>query len=324
MLSFKDALSHIDTYLGEQEFTVEPLGLYRPIDYVISIGGKRIRPCLTLMAYSIFATNHNEVLSAAFGLEVFHNFTLLHDDVMDNADVRRGVATVHKKWDVNTAILSGDAMMIRAYQYIANVPQDKLGASLELFSQTALEVCEGQQYDMEFEQRDDVKIEEYLEMIRLKTAVLLACSLKLGAIVAGASEKDASQLYDFGINLGLAFQLKDDWLDVYGDFEVFGKAIGNDIVCNKKTYLLISAIEKAEGAVFDELMYCLKKGDISNEEKISRVKTVYETLKVRELSEDKMNEYYGQALLALDNVEVGADRKAELKQLASKLMSRDK
>ena len=324
MLSFKEALSQVDKYLSLQKFVVEPNGLYEPIEYVLSIGGKRIRPCLTLMAYSIFSNRYKEVYSAALGLEVFHNFTLLHDDVMDNADVRRGVPTVHKKWDVNAAILSGDAMLIKAYQYMANVPQERIKAVFELFSKTAIEVCEGQQYDMEFEQRTDVRIDEYLEMIRLKTAVLLACSLKLGAIVAGATSEDASQLYDFGLNLGLAFQLKDDWLDIYGDFEVFGKAIGNDIVCNKKTYLLISAIERATGHVAEELMYCLNNKNVSNDEKIERVKAVYEQLGVRELSEQKMNTYYSRALEALEMVAVGTDKKAELKLLASKLMSREK
>lgn len=207
---------------------------------------------------------------------------------------------------------------------MANVPSDKLAAVLELFSQTALEVCEGQQYDMEFEERNDVKIEEYLEMIRLKTAVLLACSLKMGAVIAGASVEDACQLYDFGINLGLAFQLKDDWLDVYGDFEVFGKAIGNDIVCNKKTYLLISAIENAEGDDARELAYCLDNREVSKDDKIKRVKAVYEKLKVRQLSEAKMNDYYEKALKSIDAVSVDADKKAALKEVASKLMSRDK
>lgn len=324
MLSFNDALKIGTDFFEKQHFIVEPKGLYEPIDYVLGIGGKRIRPCLAYMAFSLYSDDYAKLHYPALGLELFHNFTLLHDDVMDNADVRRNCATVHKKWDVNTAILSGDAMLIRAYQHIAKVPIDKLDAVLELFSQTALEVCEGQQYDMEFESRDDVTIQEYLEMIRLKTAVLLAGSLKLGALVAGASEEDANHLYNFGINLGLAFQLKDDWLDVFGKQEDFGKAIGNDIVSNKKTYLLISALESADGELKVELLSALLDLSITKEDKIRSVKEVYRKLNVKALSEMKMVYYYDQAKLSLASLNIDSAKKTELKLLASLLMDRDR
>lgn len=324
MLSFEDALKIVTEFVDKQQFVVPPKGLYEPIEYVLSIGGKRIRPSLAYMAFSLYDDDYAKLHHSAMALEVFHNFTLLHDDVMDNASVRRNCPTVHQKWDVNTAILSGDAMLIRAYQYVAKTPSDKLHQMLTLFSQTGLEVCEGQQYDMEFETRNDVSIDEYLEMIRLKTAVLLACSLKTGAIVAGAPTVDADHLYSFGLNLGLAFQLKDDWLDVFGHQEAFGKAIGNDIVSNKKTFLLLSALESAKGDLKDELILALNDNSIAKEEKIRRVKDVYLKLHVKELSEVKMSYYYDLAKLSLASVNIDSAKKTELEQLASLLMDRDR
>ena len=246
-MRFEEALNLVNNQLEKEQFGEEPVGLYEPIKYTLANGGKRIRPALALMAYSVFAKyDARSVLMPALGVEILHNFTLLHDDIMDHAEVRRGKATVHKKWDENTAILSGDAMFILAYKYLAKCNEKVLAKVLNIFSKTALEICEGQQYDMDFEERYDVSIDEYLEMIRLKTAVLLGCSLKIGAICGGADDKDADLLYDFGINIGLAFQLMDDILDVYADYETFGKEPGGDIASNKKTFLLLKALELAD------------------------------------------------------------------------------
>ena len=238
MFTASELLEKINSHIADLRFVRSPKGLYDPITYVLSMGGKRIRPVLMLMAYNLYKENVEPAFSSATGIEVYHNYTLLHDDLMDRADVRRGKATVHKVWDDNTAILSGDAMLVLAYQYMADCPSEYLKQVMDIFSLTALEICEGQQMDMEFERRSDVREEEYIEMIRLKTAVLLAAGLKIGAILGGASSEDAEKLYDFGVQIGIAFQLQDDLLDVYGDSAVFGKKIGGDILCNKKTYML--------------------------------------------------------------------------------------
>ena len=245
MFTITELTEKINRHFEELKFTRQPQGLYAPVSYVLSIGGKRIRPLLMLMAYNLYREDVEHIFPQATGIEVYHNYTLLHDDLMDKADRRRGKPTVHKVWNENTAILSGDAMLVLAYQFMAQCPPECLKEVMDLFSQTALEICEGQQLDMDFETRKDVTEAEYMEMIRLKTSVLLSCSLKMGALLAGASPEDAGHLYDFGIHLGLAFQLKDDLLDVYGNPEVFGKNIGGDILCNKKTYLLIKAYEQA-------------------------------------------------------------------------------
>ena len=246
-MNTKDYLPLIESTLVSIFEGKEPYNLYEPIRYVLSIGGKRLRPTFALMACDLFGGNVNDAVYPACALEVYHNFTLLHDDIMDNADMRRGKPTVHKKWNENTAILSGDVMLSQAYEVMCRAEHSLLPSLLSVFNQTTIEVCEGQQYDMDFESRNDVSADEYIAMIRLKTAVLLAASLKIGAICAKASAKDADLIYEFGINVGLAFQLKDDWLDVYGDVKKFGKKIGGDICCNKKTYLLITALEKASG-----------------------------------------------------------------------------
>ena len=241
MLTSNEILSLVNHYLDSLPYDRRPASLYAPIRYVLSLGGKRIRPVLMLLAYNLYKDHPEDILAPACALETYHNYTLLHDDLMDNADLRRGHQTVHKKWDANTAILSGDSMLVLAYQRMAQCPTDKLKPVFDLFTETALEIGEGQQYDMDFETRTDVREEEYIEMIRLKTSVLLACATKLGAILADASDEDAENLYKFGEQIGLAFQLQDDFLDVYGDPEVFGKAIGGDITSNKKTYMLINA-----------------------------------------------------------------------------------
>ncbi|MEI8273580.1 MAG: polyprenyl synthetase family protein [Paludibacter sp.] len=324
MKTFDEIQDIITSELEQINWSKEPRGLYEPIGYVLSMGGKRIRPALTLMACNLFQDDVQTAVNTALGLEVFHNFTLLHDDIMDRADVRRGQPTVHKKWNDNTAILSGDVMQIASYQLIAKTPATYLKSVLDLFSKTAAEICEGQQYDVDFETRDVVKAEEYLEMIRLKTAVLLGCALKCGAWIGGAGDEDAQNLYNFGINIGLAFQLKDDLLDVYGDEETFGKKIGGDILCNKKTYLLIHSIELAAGETEKELKEWLKISDEKiSDEKITSVTKIYNQLGVRTICEDKMHEFYTKAVANLENVSVSVSKKQELRNLASKLMSRN-
>ena len=263
----------------------EPKGLYAPIAYTLAAGGKRVRPQLAMIGSQLFGGKDEEVLPAALALEVFHNFTLLHDDIMDKADIRRGKPTVHIKWNENTSILSGDGMLIKAYQLLAEYKGENFREILDLFSQTALEVCEGQQYDMEFENRNDVKEEEYIEMIRLKTAVLLAASLKIGALSGGATTTEAQALYAFGINIGLAFQLKDDLLDVYGDEATFGKNIGGDICCNKKTYLLINALNGVEGAEKESLNSWITKEKFDRAEKVAAVTNIYNQLNLKEKTE---------------------------------------
>jgi len=323
MKSFNEITQLVTSELEQLTWNKEPRGLYEPIGYVLSLGGKRIRPALTLMACNLFSDDVQPAMNTAIGLEIFHNFTLLHDDIMDKADVRRGQQTVHKKWDDNTAILSGDVMQIASYQFIAKTPINYLKPVLDLFSQTAAEICEGQQYDVDFEQRDVVKGEEYLEMIRLKTAVLLGCALKTGALIGGAGEADAQSLYDFGIHIGLAFQLKDDLLDVYGDEATFGKKIGGDILCNKKTYLLIHALELATGDKANELQKWLHITDhnLANE-KIKAVTSLYDQLGVKSICEDKMQFFYSKAVANLENVTVLENKKQELRNLAEKLMFR--
>jgi geranylgeranyl diphosphate synthase type II len=275
------------------------------------------------MACNLFSENIQPALNAALGIEIFHNFTLLHDDIMDKADVRRGQLTVHKKWNDNTAILSGDVMQIASYQFISKTPLPYLKQVLDLFSQTAAEICEGQQYDVDFEKREHVKAEEYLEMIHLKTAVLLGCALKTGAWIGGAGEEDAQLLYDFGINIGLAFQLKDDLLDVYGDEATFGKKIGGDILCNKKTYLLIHAIELAKEIEEIELKKWLDTtGDDLANEKIKSVTSLFNKLGVKTICEDKMQFFYSKAIANLEKVSVLENKKQELRNLAEKLMFR--
>jgi len=313
----------ITSELAKINWNKEPRGLYEPIGYVLSMGGKRIRPALSLMACNLFSENLQPAVLPALGIEVFHNFTLLHDDIMDRADVRRGRPTVHKKWNDNTAILSGDVMQISAYQLVAETPVEHLKPVLDLFSKTAAEICEGQQYDVDFEIRDEVNAEEYLEMIRLKTAVLLGCALKTGALIGGAGEEDAQNLYDFGINIGLAFQLKDDLLDVYGDEATFGKKIGGDILCNKKTYLLIHALQLAKGTDVIELKKWLNNCDQNQAlEKIAAVTSIYNRLGVKSICEDKMHYFYSKAIANLANVRILENNKQELRNLAEKLMFR--
>lgn len=322
MLSFEDILERIETEIREIPLDYPPKSLFDPIEYILSLGGKRIRPALALMACNIYNENIDKIIKPALGMEVFHNFTLLHDDLMDEADKRRNKPTVHKVWDANTAILSGDAMLIVAYQLIGQTDPDYLKEIFDLFTQTALEICCGQQYDMEFESRMNVTEEEYLEMIRLKTAVLLACCLKAGAILGGASKEDAQHLYDFGINIGLAFQLQDDLLDVYGDSETFGKNIGGDITVNKKTYMLINALQKASGEQREIMTNWMQKTEFDAAEKIAVFTYIYDELHLRSMVNTKMKEYYIQGLQHLEALNVPIERVDILKRVCDQLMYR--
>ena len=324
MYSLKKLQKIIQDEIEALQIGNKPAGLYEPIRYVLSIGGKRIRPALCLLAYQLFSKKglSDEIIYPAIGLEVFHNFTLLHDDVMDEADMRRNKPTVHKMWNENTAILSGDAMMIKAYQYISMCPDRYLPEVMDEFNKIALGVCEGQQYDMDFEQRNDVTVDEYLEMIRLKTSVLIAGSLKIGAIIGGASQEEQSLLYEFGENIGIAFQLQDDYLDVYGDAVSFGKNIGGDIVNNKKTFLLLQATRNAKGSLKEELEKWLENENADSSEKISAVRSIYDELGVPQLSEKLMNEYFNKAISALEKVKADIGLKEDLTRFAVNLIDR--
>lgn len=299
----------------------EPKGLYAPIAYTMAAGGKRVRPQLAMIACGIFGGNEQEVAPAAMALEVFHNFTLLHDDVMDKAEVRRGRPTVHIQWNENTAILSGDQMMIEAYKLLAEVPESKLHKVLRRFNEMATEICEGQQYDVDFESQEHVTIEEYLKMIRLKTSVLLATALQIGSYLAGANEAQQEALYQFGINVGLAFQIQDDILDVWGDPKTFGKAVGGDISCNKKTYVYLTAQQLADDELTEELHQWYGSVLDDNTEKIAAVKGIFEQLNVRAACEAVVEDYTQKALLILDTLPQNAATE-QLRQLANKLNTR--
>ena len=319
-----DILTLVNNYLDNIPYTRKPETLYEPIRYVLSLGGKRIRPVLMLMSYNLYKDDADTILPTACGLETYHNYTLLHDDLMDNADMRRGHATVHKKWDANTAILSGDSMLVLSYQRIAQCAPQYLPQILDLFTTTALEIGEGQQYDMEFETRDDVCEAEYIEMIRLKTSVLLACAMKMGAIQAGASPADQDALYRYGESLGLAFQLQDDYLDVYGDPSVFGKNIGGDITSNKKTFMLINALLRAEGQDKAELEAWIARKDFERQEKVDAVTHLYTKLGIDRLARERIEYYTREALSCLDAVNTPDERKAELREYTMMMMRREK
>lgn len=324
MLTIQETQTLVNDFIANLPYDRKPFALYEPAQYVLAAGGKRIRPVLMLLGYNLYKDNPQSILWTASGLETYHNYTLLHDDLMDKADVRRGRPTVHKKWDDNTAILSGDAMLVQAYERIAMCADDKLRDVLSCFTETALQIGEGQQYDMDFENRMDVEESEYIEMIRLKTSVLLACALKIGAILAGADEKDQENLYHFGENIGLAFQLQDDYLDVYGDERVFGKAIGGDICNNKKTFMLINAQLRAEGEDKAELERWLSVSEYDRAEKIASVTALYNKLGIDKLAQQKMEEYYVKAEQFLAAVAVEDEKKAMLREFAQTMMKRDK
>lgn len=322
MKTADEILKMVNEFLDHLSYDRKPESLYEPIKYVLSMGGKRIRPTLMLLAYNLYKENPEDILMNACALETYHNYTLLHDDLMDNADMRRGHLTVHKKWNDNTAILSGDSMLVLAFQRMMQCDTKHLKDILDLFTVTALEIGEGQQYDMEFETRNDVKEEEYIEMIRLKTSVLLACALKIGAILADASAEDAENLYKFGEQIGLAFQLQDDYLDVYGDSKVFGKEIGGDITSNKKTYMLINAFNKANDAQREELTRWVSARDFDRNEKVDAVTHLYNEIGIDQLAQDKIAYYFAQSKKFLDAVNVPEEKKEELRKYAQKMMKR--
>jgi geranylgeranyl diphosphate synthase type II len=324
MYTIKELQEIVKKEIATITFPENPRRLYEPIEYTLELGGKRLRPVLALMSCDMFEGDINEVIPAAIGIEIFHNFTLLHDDIMDNAPIRRGMPTVYRKWNSNVAILSGDTMFAEAYKYVSKTKREILPEVLDVFNQTAIEVCEGQQYDMDFETSEEVSIPEYMEMIRLKTAVLLGCSLKAGALIGGASEEDLQNIYDFGINIGLAFQLKDDWLDSFGDEAVFGKKTGGDILENKKTYLCLKAFELAQGKDKDDLQNYYSSTEFNAEEKIERIKEIFTNCGADKFVEGMMEEYYQKALKNLDNLKIDEARKAEFISFAKYLIHRDK
>jgi geranylgeranyl diphosphate synthase type II len=322
MYTSEELLKKVNEALDNLVYDRQPASLYDPIRYVLSIGGKRVRPVLTLLTYNLYKDDPLSIMSQAIGLETYHNFTLLHDDLMDNADMRRGHETVHKKWDANRAILSGDTMLLQAFERVEECDPTKLPDVFKVFIQTTLEIGEGQQLDVEFETRNDVTEDEYIEMIRLKTSVLLACACKVGAIMAGASADDTDNLYKFGEKLGLAFQLQDDLLDVYGDPAVFGKNIGGDITSNKKTYMLINAFNRATPAQREELTKWVSAKEFDRNEKVAAVTKLYNEIGIRKLCEQKMEQYYQESLVYLAKVNVSEERKAELKAYAADMMKR--
>lgn len=324
MLTATEIQEKVNAYIASLPYERKPKSLYDPIEYVLAAGGKRIRPSFVLMAYNLFHDDVDRILPVATALETYHNYTLLHDDLMDKADMRRGRPTVHKKWDDNTAILSGDTMLVLAYEHLAKCDTKYLKPALDLFTETALEVSEGQQFDMEFETRNDVAEEEYIEMIRLKTSVLLAYALKMGAVVAGASDADANALYAFGEKVGLAFQLQDDLLDVYGDPKVFGKAIGGDITSNKKTFMLINAFNRADAGTRAELERWTTATEFDPAEKIAAVTEIYNRLGIDKLAEQRIKEYFEQSRQHLDELSVSDDRKAVLREYTERMMNRKK
>lgn len=323
MYSTKELTNKINQAIDSIPLDIEPKGLYMPISYVLSMGGKRIRPLLMLLTYNMYKEDIETAMAAAIAVETYHNFTLLHDDLMDNADKRRGKATVHKVWDDNTAILSGDAMLILSYQLLSQSKENTLPFILPVFSKLAMEICEGQQYDMEFEDRTNVEAKEYLEMIKLKTSVLLAGSMKIGAVLAGATTEEQELLYEVGLYTGLAFQLKDDLLDVYGNIELFGKNIGGDILCNKKTYLLIKALEKANTKQKETLLYWIGLDQFNPKEKIEAVTNLYNELSIKEIVEEKINDLHQQALAKLEKVNLAIDKKQVLQQTINQLIHRE-
>lgn len=321
--SSSQLVDKFNTYLRQLSLDRNPKGLYEPISYELSLGGKRLRPVLMMYAYLLYKDDVDSILPQAAGLEMYHNFTLLHDDVMDHSVLRRGKPTVHRVWNENTAVLSGDAMAILAYQLMSQCKTPYINKVLGIFSKTALEICEGQQYDMDFETRENVLIEEYIEMIRLKTSVLLAGALKIGAILADASEEEQQKLYDFGIKMGLAFQLQDDYLDVYGDSKIFGKPIGGDILENKKTFMLISALHLSEERDQQEIMRWIWAKEFNPEEKIAAITSIYNKLGIGDLVIEKIKTYYSDGLSILSLINGKEEYKKKLEEFANYLMKRN-
>jgi len=324
MKEYEYYYSYFENRLKKEKFIHQPSQLYEPIAYTLQLGGKRIRPVLTLMACELFGGNIEDALPQAMAIELFHNFTLIHDDIMDNAPLRRGKASVFKKWNRNIAILSGDTLFAQAYQFVQMADQSILPDVLAIFNQTALNVCEGQQYDLIYENDNDVSVADYTEMVRLKTAVLFGASLKIGALLGGAMRKDAKNLFDFGVNIGIGFQLKDDLLDTFGDENVFGKKTGNDILSNKKTFLFLKAIEKASPAEKKQLINSYTSEDLTENQKIENVKTIFNKLNIYQLTSDEINNFYKWGMKSLKKVNIGDEDKEKLVLVAHKMIDRIK
>jgi geranylgeranyl diphosphate synthase type II len=312
----------LEAEIKKQQYGKNPASLYEPIRYLMALGGKRLRPMLTMLAYSLYKDDAKAIVPFAVAVEAFHNFTLMHDDIMDKAPLRRGKATVHKKWNVNTAILSGDVMLVKVYDMLLDLEAGKLKKVLTLFNKCASEVCEGQQWDMEFETTNGITESQYINMIRLKTAVLLGFSLEFGAVLAETSEEDQKALRDFGVNIGIGFQLKDDLLDAYADPKKFGKQVGGDIIANKKTYLLIKALEKAEGKNKRELKSWLETTRFKKTEKIESVKSIYDTLKIPALTEKKINFFFDKGFKSLEKVSATSSKISILRSFTETLIER--
>lgn len=322
MLTIQEYQDAFLAYLQRQPILKQPQNLYEPIDYILGLGGKRMRPVLTLMGAEVFGCDYRKALAAAMAVEVFHNFSLVHDDIMDDAPLRRGKETVHEKWNLNTGILSGDAMLILAYQYFEQYEPSIFRELAKLFSKTALEVCEGQQWDVDFENRDDVTIPEYLKMIEYKTAVLVGAALQMGAIIAETSSENAKLIYDFGVNLGIAFQLQDDYLDVFGDPETFGKQIGGDIIENKKTYLYLKAMEFAPKPEAEQLLHLYSVRPEDNREKIASVGDLFHSTGASRATREAIKDYTLRAFATLDLMQVSQEKKQALKTFGQSLMDR--
>ncbi len=324
MSDIKSLQQTIEKELQQLNFPTQPKDLYEPIRYMLSVGGKRMRPVLVMMGCELFNNDLHQALPPALGIEVFHNFTLLHDDIMDNAPLRRTKPTVHNKWNSNIAILSGDVMFVKACQLMMKVNEKNIQSVMDIFLRTATEVCEGQQMDMDFEQSTDVSIADYLKMIELKTAVLLGCSLQIGAIVGGADQSQAKDLYEFGKNIGIAFQLQDDLLDVYGDAEKFGKQTGGDIIANKKTFLLLKAKELANSEQLSVLNQWIKTTDEEQEQqKIKTIKALFDVLEIRKYAEQEMESHYNNAIKHLNALDISSAKKASLEKFSEQLMVRE-
>lgn len=325
MASFdlKEAGEILAKALEEKRFGEAPENLYEPLRYILSLGGKRLRPALTLLGCYTFDDDFQKAMEPAIGVEVFHNFTLMHDDIMDNAPLRRGHTTVHEKWNPNIAILSGDVMFVKAYEQIMNVDDSILRKAMELFNKCAIEVCEGQQFDMDFEERDEVGEEEYINMIRLKTAVLVGFALRLGALIGGSTDEQSLIIEEFGVNVGLGFQLNDDILDVYADQEKFGKQVGGDIISNKKTLMLIQALKQAKGKDAEELTYWIHKEEFDAVEKVKAVTDIYNRLGIKEMATERANQYFKAGFDALEHLNVSDDKKQLLKEFGLYLQNRD-
>jgi geranylgeranyl diphosphate synthase, type II len=312
----------LEAAIKKEKYGQQPQSLYQPIDYLMNLGGKRLRPMLALLSYSLYKNDVKTIVRYAVAIEAFHNFTLMHDDIMDKAPLRRGKPTVHEKWNVNTAILSGDVMLVGVYEIFRSLPSEKLSAVLAAFNKCAAQVCEGQQWDMEFENRGKVSEEEYINMIRLKTAVLLGFSLELGAILANAPEKDRKALRDFGVNVGIGFQLTDDLLDAFADPKKFGKQVGGDIIANKKTFLLIRALESARGKNKRELTAWLTSKRFRKKEKVDAVKQIYDRLNIQNATQKKIDHYFRKGFKSLDKLSVGNNRSNLLRAFTNTLIER--